>query len=41
MSDDGLPFRCHRCGGFVGQKRLHEADDFGPKPCKNCQKEQS
>lgn len=36
MSDEDLPFRCGRCGAFVGQERLHEADDFGPAPCKRC-----
>lgn len=37
--DDDLPFRCGRCGAFVGQQRLQEADDFGPKPCMNCREE--
>ena len=36
MSDDHMPFRCGRCGSFVRQQRLHEADDFGPMPCKKC-----
>ena len=35
-ADDDLPFRCRRCGGFVGQERRYEADDFGPGPCKRC-----
>ena len=41
MTDDAddLPFRCRRCGAFVGQERRHEDDDFGPKPCRKCRKE--
>lgn len=27
---------CGRCGAFVGQQRLYEADDFGPAACKKC-----
>lgn len=40
MRDDDMPFRCHRCGRFVGSQRLHEADDFGPHPCKHCHLEE-
>ena len=39
MTTDNLPFRCGRCDAFVDQQRLHEANDFGPKSCKNCEKE--
>lgn len=39
MTDDELPFRCAKCGAFVGQQRLYEADDYGPMPCKKCRKE--
>jgi hypothetical protein len=35
MSEDDMPFRCSRCGAFVGQQRGHEADDFQPAACKN------
>ena len=38
VSEDDLPFRCSRCGAFVGQERLHDADDFGPAPCKRCKR---
>lgn len=30
MREEDLPFRCGRCGAFVGQERGHEADDFLP-----------
>ena len=38
MREEDLPFRCGRCGAFVGQERGHEADDFLPAPCGRCQK---
>lgn len=38
VSEDDLPFRCSWCGAFVGQERLHDADDFGPAPCKPCKR---
>lgn len=37
--EDDMPFRCGRCGSFVGQQRLCEADDYGPRPCKKCKRE--
>lgn len=37
-ADDDLPFRCGRCGSFVGQQRLYEADDYGPKACQRCKR---
>lgn len=40
MSEE-LPFRCSRCGSFVGAERLYEADDYGPKRCTRCHKKRT